>query len=73
MAYYFDLVGDCIPNSAGEIHLEPVDIKDVWKEYDDDMKNAGEKSLRVDEFGYIWKHCFPYVKIREYKAVTGKP
>jgi len=71
MDYFFNLVGDSVPNSAGEIHLEPIDIKDVWKEYSEDMINVGECPLRADEFGLLWKKCFPFVKVREYKAVTG--
>ena len=31
MSAYFDLVGDKAPN-ADEIHLEPIDIKDIYEE-----------------------------------------
>lgn len=68
---YFNLVGDNIPNSAGEIHLEPIEIKEVWKEYKDDMDYVHESSISCIEFGSLWTNCYSHVKIREYKAVTG--
>jgi len=71
MQIYFELVGDAIPNSDGELHLEPVQKDEIWKEYICDMKNAGEEFLSLNSFRCIWKACFPYVKVREYKAVTG--
>eukprot|EP01041_Mallomonas_annulata_P013585 gene13585-28845_t len=72
MAHHFELVGDQIPNSAGEIHLEPTDKQNIWKEYQQDMIHSETCYLGIPEFNNIWKKCFPYVKIREYKAVTGK-
>ena len=72
MDSYFKTVGDCIPNSDGELHLEPITIKEVWTEYSTDFTDLGERLLDVREFGSMWLHCFPYVKIREFKAVTGK-
>jgi hypothetical protein len=30
---YFKLVGDAIPNKENEIHLEPVEIKEIYQEY----------------------------------------
>lgn len=32
----------------------------------------GKKYVTYDNFLIIWKKCFPFVKIREYKQVTGK-
>jgi len=71
MQIFFELVGDAIPNSDGELHLEPVQKEEIWKEYICDMENAGEKYLSINSFRSMWKVCFSYVKIREYKAVTG--
>lgn len=68
---YFTLVGDNIPNSAGEIHLEPIEIKEIWKEYKDDMEYVHESFVSNIEFGSLWRNCYPHVKIREFKAVTG--
>lgn len=33
MKYMFKLIGDESPNSNGEIHLEPQNMEDIWKEY----------------------------------------
>jgi len=71
MYTHFNLVGDFIPNSNGEIHLEPIDIKEIWNEYQDDLKQVNEDTVSYIEFGCMWKYCFSHVKIREYKAVTG--
>lgn len=72
MLIYFDVIGDLIPNSDGEIHIEPTDIKEIWAEYKEDTNFAGESYLCAEAFGRMWDICFPHVKIREYKAVTGK-
>ena len=72
MHAHFEMVGDQIPNSDGEIHLEPISIKEVWQEYAEEMTGYSEVPLEVQAFGSMWVNCFPYVKIREYKAVTGK-
>ena len=72
MHSHFECVGDQIPNSAGEIHLEPITIREVWQEYCEDMDAVCVVALDVQSFGSMWSSCFPYVKIREFKAVTGK-
>jgi len=72
MHFYFDMVGDQIPNSNGEIHLEPVWIKDVYQEYKDCMFTSGSPTLQPTQFGMMWQTCFRHVTIREFKAVTGK-
>jgi hypothetical protein len=72
MARHFDLIGDMVPNSGGEIHLEPIQIVDVYHEHVMDMEVAGIPYVGVDTFANIWKNCFEHVKIREYKAVSGK-
>ena len=71
MARYFSLVGDDMSN-CDEIHLEPTWIKDVWQEYVDDMKMHSNPYLSDTDFGQLWIKCFPHVKIREFKAVSGK-
>eukprot|EP01036_Dinobryon_divergens_P034074 gene34074-44025_t len=50
MDHYFELVGDKIPNSDGEIHLEPTDMRSIWKEYLIDMRHAGERFLCYSAF-----------------------
>lgn len=72
MKFYFDLVGDCIPNSDGEIHLEPCTIGSIYDEYKLTMDQASITPLGKSQFAMIWANCFPRVSIREFKAVTGK-
>ena len=71
MARYFSLVGDEMPNSE-EIHLESMHIKEIWEEYRDVMKALDCGYIALGQFGDLWMKCFPYVKIREFKAVSGK-
>jgi len=68
---YFMFHGDYMPNSE-EIHLEPIDRVTIYREYVDDMKRLREEHLSITKFIFLWKEGFPNVKIREYKAVTGK-
>ena len=68
--YFFKLVGDYAPNSD-EIHLEPMEIKDVYKEYEEEYKRTPQWLLGYIGFCKLWQDCFSYVKIREFKAVTG--
>jgi hypothetical protein len=73
MDCWFRSIGDLIPNSSNlEIHLEPQDIKEIWDEYRLDMEHRSLEHLQYDAFCKLWVCCFSYVKIREYKAVSGK-
>ena len=65
-------MGDEIPNSMGEIHLEPIFFKDVYAEYVIDLAETGLAMVGITTFVEVWKSCFPHVKIRKYKQVTGK-
>lgn len=58
MSFYFDLVGDQEPNTNGEIHLEPVDVKTIHQEYCDDMMSSGNSFLGITQFSEMWKSCF---------------
>jgi hypothetical protein len=71
MSYYFSLVGDQVPNSDNEIHLEPIPKKDVYKEYVFDMEIRKEESMTEKSFVKLWKQVFPYVKVRKYKSSCG--
>ena len=71
MEEHFDLIGDKVSNKNGEIHIEPCEMVSVWEEYVDDYKNSINGIVSLEVFYDIWKKCFPYVKIREFKAVTG--
>ena len=68
---YFDLCGDQEPN-CDEIHLDTVTKKAVYNEYLSESTVYGFVPLGMTAFKQIWTDCFPYVKIREYKAVSGK-
>ena len=74
MEAHFNLVGDHMPNKGNEIHLETIEKKDIWQEYVNDCANI----LKIDTcMGYThfveyWNTFFQHVKIREYKAVSGK-
>lgn len=71
MQYYFSLIGDQVPNSDHEIHLEPVPKQNVWEEYQFDMAAIDEPALELNTFLKIWKNVFPYVKVRKYKSSCG--
>ena len=74
MEEVFDLIGDSMPNS-NEIHLE-ADVlkKELYKEYQHHMINIYNEFDYLSEtvFYDLWSACFPHVKIRQYKAVSGK-
>jgi hypothetical protein len=71
MDIYFNLVGDAMPNTNGEIHLEPITIKEIYGEYNDDLRACKMDTVNSESFTQLWKECFPYVLVREFKAVTG--
>lgn len=70
MTAHFRLIGDVEPNSS-EIHLEHQSQKDIWKEYCGDMEVKGAR-ISLSTFCKLWATSFPHVKIRKYKAVSGK-
>ena len=71
MGYYFRLVGDQVPNSDTEIHLEPIPKKLVYEEYVYDMEASGEEVVTLQTFRKIWNKVYPYVKVRKYKTSCG--
>eukprot|EP01036_Dinobryon_divergens_P037208 gene37208-48631_t len=71
MDYYFRLLGDEMPN-MNETHLEPTTLLDIHSEYSADMKREGLTPLVYSVWTVFWKNVFPHVKVREFKAVTGK-
>ena len=68
---HFKLSGDNEPNS-NEIHLDTVNKKDIYAEYVDESILYDFDPLRETQFNKIWQNSFPYVKIRKYKACSGK-
>jgi len=71
LKFYFESAGDQMPNS-NEIHLEPTPLRDIYEEYRNSRISAGCDPLSFTPFYDIWRTCFPNVKIREYKAVSGR-
>ena len=68
---HFKLSGDFQPNT-GEIHLDPVEKKEVYEEYVNEATLCDLQPQSLTQFCKIWKDCFSNVKIRKYKACTGK-
>lgn len=73
MQEYFDSVGDYEPN-CNEIHLDPVTKKEVNFEYviASNRMNDDRPILGLSAFVNLWNKSFQHVKIREYKACSGK-
>ena len=71
MENYFQLCGDFQPNT-GEIHLDPVKKCDIYEEYVSETEPFGLPVVSLSRFKRMWKKDFPLVKIRKYKACTGK-
>lgn len=71
---YFALVGDQMPNTENEIHLEACDYKDLYDEYEFDMLyvNKVDEYLAYKNWREVWTTHFPNVRVREYKQVSGK-
>lgn len=59
-----------MPN-IDEIHLEPINRCTIYHDYRDEMEKNGTDALSITKFLLLWRECYPKVKIREYKAVTG--
>ena len=73
MDAHFKLVGDHVPNSGkGEIHLEKQEIKGIFNEYKEECSAYGRTHVLYGKFTQLWRECFPQVKIRAYKQVSGK-
>lgn len=72
LASFFHLIGDIMPNSK-EIHIDPqLRFEDIYSEYCEAMQAAGIKPLALNTFRDVRTKCFPHVKDRQYKAVSGK-
>ena len=71
---FFNLVGDQMPNTQGEIHLEACDYSDLYEEYVFDMNNVHktDEYLSYTKWREVWNDHFKHVRVREYKQVTGK-
>jgi hypothetical protein len=74
MKFFFDCVGDKIPDSNNEIHLEVMEKTEIWKEYDYFRSTVmmDPKGLSYNSFIELWDLAFPHVKIRVYKQVMQR-
>jgi len=75
MQSFFKLVGDNAPNKAEEIHLDSCFTRNsIYNEYKSTMTvwYGDTEFLSISAFGTTWKSCFPHVKVRKFKAVSGK-
>jgi hypothetical protein len=56
---YFKLIGDCEPNTDGEIHLEPCSVTDIYAEYRHDQRISGKPFFQFTQYAAMWRNCFP--------------
>lgn len=63
-----------MPNTNGEIHLDPIDYREIYDEYVSDIMHRYKDRYHLEytQWRSLWQHAFSHVRIREYKAVTGK-
>lgn len=81
LAEHFFEHSDSEPNRL-EVHVDLCDKADIYKIYKNEMKTyysyekdkiiADNHYLEYSKFIDIWNNVFPWVKIRVYKAVSGK-
>jgi phage host-nuclease inhibitor protein Gam len=57
--------------TTGEIHLEPINRCTIYNDYYEETTKNDNPTLSITKFLLLWRVCYPSVKIREYKAVTG--
>lgn len=69
----FKTQGDTHPRDE-QIHLESITKKEIYNEYVNDMEVNYKTCtpMSYDEFVRLWIAVFNHVKIRKFKAVTGK-
>lgn len=76
MKNYFGLVGHIVPNADAELHLEACEMREIWKEYKEDLTSffgeTEDSCLRYASSLRLWAFAFSHVKVREYKQVAGK-
>lgn len=72
MDTFFKLVGDPMPNTDGEIHLEKQEKYAIWEEYKKDFEYNNRRYLSLPHFLKLWRTAFSHVKVRVYKQVSGK-
>jgi hypothetical protein len=66
---HFNLVGDSMPNTDGEVHIDKVEKQDIYCMYVNEVRND---CLSFSAWSKFWKRVFPNVLIRQWKNVSGK-
>ena len=75
LTYHFSTLG-CNDPTKDEIHVDMVELKEIYSEYVDDIKvlhrDSGEnRALSYPRFCWLLKLAFKHVKIREYRSVRN--
>jgi len=66
---HFDLVGDPMPNTADQIHIDKIEKQEIYILYVNETK---KNCLTYTSWNKFWKKVFPNVHIRRWKNVSGK-
>jgi hypothetical protein len=66
---HFNLVGDSMPNTDGEVHIDKIEKQDIYCMYVNEVRS---ECLTFSAWNKFWKRCFPNVSIRQWKNVSGK-
>ena len=75
MIYHFSTLG-CHDPTSDEIHVDMVEVREIFSEYVGDMKvmhhmDCDRKDiLSYSRFCWLLKVAFKHVKIREYRSVS---
>ena len=73
LTHHFKISGDCDPTS-NEVHVDKVDLKDIFADYKADMEgsfnDSGRAVLGYSRFCWLIQYAFPHVKIRDYRTVS---
>jgi hypothetical protein len=66
---HFELIGDPMPNTAGEVHIDKTEKQEIYCLYVNEVR---QNCLTFSAWNKFWKRCFSHVKIRKWKNVSGK-
>ena len=74
MQKHFKLIGVFDPTKTEEIHVDSVDLKDIYEEYKADMfafcKFNSKQFLSYSRFCWLIEVAFSFVKISDYRSVS---
>ena len=66
---HFDLVGDPMPNTSDQVHIDKIEKQEIYVLYVNEVKR---NCLTYTSWNKFWKKVFPNVHIRRWKNVSGK-